>query len=454
MVGMLCLQGHILIPAGQLGVLAAAGIGFALAASLFFIPALMSMLPKARPIRSAAAATRRPPLLERVLAGFGRLVTGRPRRVIGIALGFTLLTGLGCLLVTVNTDPIRYYKNDHPVAYSARLINQGLGGFFPLSIVFEGDIKAPRILRKIDRLERALQEFPEVGNTQSIARVVRQMSRVLNDPGESGYDTIPETRDAAAQYFELYTMSGDIEDFEKLVDFPYEHAVVTARIQSSSTPVLRRVVKRVRALTAGDPDVAFVGGIADVFSDLAVKVVRGQFLSMTIALAAVTLMLMLLFRSVPAGLLAAAPLVMSTLILFGLMGFFHIELNMVTALLSSIMIGVGIDYTIHFLWRYREERISGRDPAAAARRTLETAGRGIIFNALSVIVGFSVLLLSNFLPVRFFGFLVVVSILACLIGALVFIPALCLVTRPAFLESRENPPAPRSELNQTVQKEI
>jgi predicted RND superfamily exporter protein len=107
---------------------------------------------------------------------------------------------------------------------------------------------------------------------------------------------------------------------------------------------------------------------------------------------------------------------------------------MATAMLSSIMIGVGVDYTIHFLWRYRAERRNGLGAPEAVKKTLTTTGRGIVFNALSVIVGFLVLFTSGFMPVRFFGFLVVVSIFSCLVGALVFIPALCLVFRPDFLE--------------------
>lgn len=370
---------------------------------------------------------------------------------------FTLTAIIGMVEtgIAVNTDPINYYDSDHPVAYSANLINKHLGGFFSISVVFEGDIKNPRVLKKINHIERELMQYPEVGNTQSIARVARQMSRVLNDEDEKGYDSIPDSRQAVAQYFELYTMSGDPEDFEKMVDFPYEHAVVTARINSSSTPVLRRVVERIRDMVADDPDVSFVGGISDVFSDLSVKIVGGQFISLGIALTAVTLLLMFLFRSVNAGLISALPLCLSMVILFGLMGFLHIELNMATALLSSIMIGVGIDYTIHFLWRYREERAAGLPHAQAARRTLLTAGRGIIFNAFSVIVGFAVLMLSSFVPVRFFGFLVVVSILACLIGALVFIPALCLVLKPSFLEPRSTCPVSGIKFNRTlVKKEI
>jgi predicted RND superfamily exporter protein len=100
------------------------------------------------------------------------------------------------------------------------------------------------------------------------------------------------------------------------------------------------------------------------------------------------------------------------------------------------MIGVGIDYTIHFLWRYKEERADGQDYIDAVKRTITTTGRGITFNALSVIIGFSVLLLSNFTPIRFFGFLVFVSILACLVGAMILIPAILLVFKPRFLEPK------------------
>lgn len=300
-----------------------------------------------------------------------------------------------------------------------------------------GDIKDPRVLKNIDRLEREIEKMPEIGNTMSIARVVRQMSRVLNDEGEEGYDKIPDTRNAIAQYFELYSMSGDPDDFEKMVDFPYEHALITARINTSSTPKLNKLIKRIDEMVKGDQDVKYVGGVSVVFAELARKVVEGQILSLIMATIVVSILLMITFRSVVAGLISAIPLVLSMGILFGLMGLLGIRLNIATALLSSIMIGVGIDYTIHFLWRYREERRNGLVPQEAVKKTLTTTGRGIVFNAFSVIIGFVILLFSTFLPVRFFGFLVVVSIFACLIGALILVPALCLVIKPRFLEPKD-----------------
>ncbi|MCD6332668.1 MAG: MMPL family transporter, partial [Bacteroidales bacterium] len=151
----------------------------------------------------------------------------------------------------------------------------------------------------------------------------------------------------------------------------------------------------------------------------------------------VTLLVGLIFRSFQAGLLSLIPLGMATLILFGLMGWLGIRLDAATTLLSSVMIGVGVDYTIHYLWRHRDEIRSGKTHPEAIVHTLPTTGKGIAFNALSVMVGFSVLIFSAFNPIRFFGFLVVISILACLAGAMLIIPAACQIWKPRFFEHQK-----------------
>ena len=88
--------------------------------------------------------------MERVLDGFGRLVTDHPDRVILITILLTAITSISIFSIKVNTDPINYYESDHPVAVSANLINTHLGGFFPVSVVFRGDIRDPALLKKID----------------------------------------------------------------------------------------------------------------------------------------------------------------------------------------------------------------------------------------------------------------------------------------------------------------
>jgi predicted RND superfamily exporter protein len=432
--GMLCLLGHVIIPSRQLSVLASAGILFALVASLLFIPAVVSMLPKPKPIFLDKNSKK--PILEKMLTLFGKLVTSKPRTIVTFAVISALVISVGIFFVIVDTDPNKYYPDKHPVAYSGRLVNDNLGGAQSISVVFQGDIKDPQLMDKIQSVEQELNQMAEVGNTTSIARVVLQMSRALNDPEEEGYDKVPDNRNAVAQYFELYSMSGDPDDFEKMVDFPYEHALLTARLNTASTKKMDSVINRVKQKTASDPNVKLVGGFGSILSELAHKVVDGQLVSLGLAILVVGILLMILFRSVMAGLISATPLAISVTTLFGLMGIFRIELNIATAMLSSIMIGVGVDYTIHYLWRFKEERQKGLDLKEAAKKTLTTTGRGIVFNALSVMVGFIVLFTSSFIPVRFFGFLVVVSISSCLMGALILIPSLCLVIKPKFLEPK------------------
>jgi len=436
--GMLCLQGHVMIGARQLSILASAGIVFALGASLLFIPAVVSLLPRPKPVILPESGNGKKPMLERLLAFFGSFVSRRPKTVIVGLLIFTLAASVGIFFITVDADPVKYFSKDHPVVRATDMINGNLGGVFNLSVAIEGDIKDPRIMKKIDFLETEIGKMAEVGNTTSIARIIRQMSRALNDQDEEGYDRIPGSRNAIAQYFELYSMSGDPEDFEKMIDFPYEHALISARLNTTSSPEMSRVVKQVNELVKDDEDVKYMGGTVMLFTELSRRVVEGQLISLSMAVVAVAILLMIIFRSVAAGLMSAIPIALSLIILFGLMGLMGIELGMVTALLSSIVIGVGVDYTIHFLWRYREERQKGLDSVTAVKKTLTTTGRGIVFNAFSVIIGFIVMFISNFMPVKFFGFLIVVSIFACLIGGLLLIPALCIVLKPKFLEPEIN----------------
>ena len=141
-------------------------------------------------------------------------------------------------------------------------------------------------------------------------------------------------------------------------------------------------MKHSKNLQADDPSITAIGGNGYIRSELANIVLTGTYRSLGIALLVIFILLSLIFRSVSAGLLGIIPLSISVLVLFGLMGLTGIKLDVATALLSSVMIGVGVDYSIHFLWRYREERQQNRLPKEAVITTINTTGRGIIFNAL------------------------------------------------------------------------
>jgi uncharacterized protein len=436
--GLLCLLVHVLVSAKQMGVLAAAGVGFALLASLFFIPAVLTVLPLPKPRKKGAQGVdSKASLLIRMLRAVAMGVTRRPGLTIIATAAVTAMIAAGIPLVRVDTNSVNYYPADSEVVRTANLVNDKFGGLFSISAIAEGDIKSPETMRAIDAFSTYLKAHPNVDITTSIAEVIRDMNEVIHD-GDATYDTIPETRDAIAQYFLVYSASGDPEDFDRLVDFPYAHANLSARINENSTGAIKSVVDYANAYVDAHPNGPFkrVGGIGAVFAEMVSHVVHGQALSLVLSMLVVALLVGLLFRSPAAGILSAIPLGLAMCLLFGLMGYLGVELNVATAMLSSIMIGVGVDYTIHLLWRYRQERQTGVVPVVAVERTLSSTGRGIVFNALSVIFGFSVLMISSFLPVRFFGFLVVVSIAACLLGTLVLLPPILVVLKPKFAEPK------------------
>jgi len=430
--GMLCLMSHIMVPAQELGILAAAGIGFALIASMTFMPAMMVLLPKAKPIEAGTGEEKKS-LLERLLNFAANIVTTNSKKIAIIFIVIVSLVSLGSFNLKIDTNPVNYFKEDSMVVKATNAGNKHFGGANTISIMAQGDITDFRVMKKISDFEQTITKYENVGDVNSISEIMRKMNKELHS-GEEKFNKIPTNPNAISQYFMLYETSGNLK---KLVDFNRQHALITAKIPTNSTSDIKNLVMDMREYIKKDKNspLKIVGGYGDLQSELGDAVVKGQFISLISAAIVVGIIVMFLFKSPVAGMISTIPLVLAIFSLFGLMGFFNIELNIATALLTSVMIGVGIDYTIHFLWRYREEKRT-RDTLEAVKVTLTTTGRGIIFNALSVVIGFVALMISDFLPVKFFGFLVVVSIGACLLGALLFLPALCIIFKPKFLETK------------------
>jgi predicted RND superfamily exporter protein len=431
--GISALWAHTMIPARQMALVASVGILFAIFFSLVLLPALLSLL-KRRHIAPEAAGKKTNGKWN-LLSRFAFSVVRRYRIIPLVTLSITLLISTGIFFLKVDSNEENFFPERHEVKQAARIINDKFGGSENISVMFSGDMLDPEILNRMEAYREQLEKHEAIDLTISFSGVVREISKALNDPDEPLYDCIPPTREAVAQYMELYSMNGDPEELEQLVDFNYEHAHMMIRINETATETVDGIILMLESLAANDPSIAAIGGYGYIRTELAHKVLTGTFYSLGIALLVIFLLLSLIFRSASAGFLGVIPLLISVLVLFGLMGLTGIRLDVATALLSSIMIGVGVDYTIHFLWRYREERQQDRLPKEAVITTINTTGRGIIFNAMSVIIGFVVLIISSFTPIRFFGVLVVVSIFCCLVGALVILPALILRFKFRFLET-------------------
>lgn len=430
--GVMSILTHRLIPAKQLGILAGIGITFALAASLLFVPAVLSLLKKPRSVIATDIKKRH--LLERAMYNLAYFISKNPKPVLTVTLLVTLVAALFIPQLTSDSNLARYYPEGSTVAVASDIVNKQFGGGQIINVVVEGDIKDPALLRKIDAFEKEMAKVPEVGKTTSIVRLLKLISRNLHKPGEPGYDAIPDGRGGVDFYLSEYVKLSDIKELGHLVTEDFRHAQIMVQINDEGSGTIKRVVAKVNALTAGEPQFTIVGGSGYIFAALIDEVSMGQISSLILSVIIVAFLVMLLFKSFMSGIVASIPLALALVLLFGVMGGTGIPLDIATAMLSSIMIGIGVDYTIHFLWRYRDELALGKSPEKAVRKTLRTTGRGIIFNGVSVMVGFSVLTVSVFMPVKFFGILIVLAISTCLVGALLIMPAYCIIFRPKFLE--------------------
>lgn len=174
-------------------------------------------------------------------------------------------------------------------------------------------------------------------------------------------------------------------------------------------------------------------GFAPIYKELDAKLLSSQIKSLLMALIIVFLLLSVQFRSLVGGLIGLFPIVLTLLINFGVMGHFHVALDNATMMIASLIIGIGIDYAIHFSSRFKLELKRQGDVRKALDTTLETTGVAILINAVSVGMGFLVLLLGDIVPIQRFGWLVALAMLVSSAGALTGLPALILATKARFV---------------------
>jgi len=429
--GFLTLTTHVIPSAKVLGVISGFGIVVAFVLTLTFIPAMLSILPKPP---GAVERFRHGPLT-RILDAFAALLRrhGVKLAVALVVLGMVSLTGIP--KVIVDTDPLHYFHEGDPLRKASEHVNEVFGGSVQMNVVVDGDIKDPEVLARMEEVSDFLEEQPLVSQVTSITQPIKRMNQAFHGNDEDEFK-LPTRRNVVGDFLLLYSMGADPSDFDHMVEFDYTKAQIAARVTSTSSTKQRQLVIDTQDYIEAEQDPKLfpvVTGFVSVLGVLVDLIVRGQVISLAVSLFLVMLITTILFRSLVAGVMVTFPLISAMLSVFGLMGYMEIELNVATAMLSSILIGVGVDYTIHFLWHFREHLAQEDDPWEAVRKTLHGSGRGIIVNAMSVMVGFSVMLFSNFMPIFFFGFLLTVSIASCLVAAIILLPVISILVKPRFL---------------------
>jgi predicted RND superfamily exporter protein len=399
-------------PFRSFGLFTAIGVVSAMVYSLLVTPVAIAWWPW-----STAGRARRPAVAG-WLGAFGEAAYRR-RRLLLVATGVVaLLAAVGVSRVYVQDSWMGNFDPDSRVRRAFDVVRERLLG--PMVLYIEMDtgeddgIKEPQFLESLMRLEEGVKKLPSVGGTLSVAKILRKVHREF-----TGTDTVPQKKGASA----LFLMLMEGKSYDNLWRPPYRRCLVHSFCRTDDYVIGRRDFPVLQGMV----DEHLPGVVVSYGGDFAlsyhwVRLLISSFAKAFSGSAVLVFLAVLLFsRSLRFSVLTITPILLALLLNFGVMGLLGIPFGVATSMFSSIILGIGIDYAIHL--QSKLDALGGAG-AQAARLAFASAGKAILWDAVVVISGFSVLLLSEMPPTRILGIMVALGMGASFVATYLLLPAL------------------------------
>jgi predicted RND superfamily exporter protein len=442
-------------PVRDFGWMMSVGLAVAFLTSFSLFPAVLVLFGKPQRIETGRKEFRLP-------ARLATLTELHGNAILVIALGLVILACVGIPRLSVENSFINYFRKDTEIYQGMKLIDEKLGGTAPLQVLLDLDVDrifatdedeetlmgeedddmdlwdidvasdpaywfTPFKIERIKRVHDYLDGLPEVGKVLSLASIIR-VAEDLNEGKE--FDSLELSL--------LYKRLPD-EVRQSLVDpyFSFEHneARILLRVLDSRDDLRRKqFLDRLHddfgsRLDLTARDVTVTGGLV-LYTNMLQSLYASQISSLGAVMVGIAIMFLLLFRSVSLSIIGIAPNLLAAAICLALMGLIGIPLDLMTITIAAITIGIAVDNAIHYIYRFREEFAQNRDYIETLHICHSSVGRAILYTSTTIIFGFSILVLSNFLPTIYFGVLTGLAMLVALLAALTLLPKLILVRRP------------------------
>ncbi len=421
-VGFVSLLTSEVYPIKYFGLFTAFGVMSAMVLSLIFIPAGIMTFGKPKfPGKIKKGRDEKHPLAE----SWTNKILNNKRIVFIITAVVIALSIFGLQKVWINSSFLDKFEDDSDIVQTDEFINKKFGGTTKLNVILSAErndaFKEPEVLKLLSKMQKGVDSSMQVvGSSFSLADYIERMNKVMHADDEA-YNKIPSSQNLVAQYLLLYEMSGDPENLWKEVNYDYNKANLKFQLKKDDSKSLKAAISKIEKFNDDFQDLdvkidyAGSGYKALVFTGL---ILEGQIKSLLLSLVLIVVLLSLMFRKLSIGLIGAVPITITAIMSFGVMGLLNIPLSTTTALLASIAIGIGIDFAVHFIERYRINLKAYSDKFEVASRTINHSGRAIFFNAIVVIAGFLVLTFSVFPPNRALGALVSFNMFTSFIGTM------------------------------------
>ncbi len=427
--GFLSLLTSDLKPTGEFGWLAAVGVGAAFLLSVTFLPAVLSFLPAPK---TASIRGKQALFMERLLDRLGHPTRKSSLVVLGLSGLLIALAVVGIIKVRVGVNPLNYFRHDDPVRQAIIRVDRELGGSGSFDLVIntrpEG-LKDPEVLRRLDTLEKRLESLPGVTRAFSVLDSLRETRRLLTD-GKPESAVLPDSRQMAAQ---LYLMLEGDEQFRRNVLGDYQTTRMTARVQfyvaAKLVKDIHQLQKELRQSYWDEALRIEPTGYVLLMSYMEKYMLDSQISSLLVAFSVITVMMILLMRSLRLGLFSLIPNLVPIALGLAFMAPAGIALDPGTVMIGSMALGLVVDDTVHFLVRLRRN-LATADLETAIAGAMRQTGRPIIFTSLILSLGFLTLIAGSFNPNISFGLVSAVVIVLAVVADLVMLPAALIVFRP------------------------
>jgi predicted RND superfamily exporter protein len=419
--------------------------------SFLLFPALLVLFDRTAP--TAAENTQ-----FRFTAVLARITEKHGNAVLFLSVLLTIFSVYGITRLEVENSFINYFSEDTEIHQGLKLIDQKLGGTTPLDILvyFPDEAGADDDLHdeeedefallfggagvgneedywftpyKVDRVKEVhdyLQGLDAVGKVLSLASLIR----VGENINQGAFDAF----ELAIVY---KRMPEDLKEnmINPYISIPDNEARINLRI-NDTMPDLRRneLLKQINADMAGrlglSADEFQITGLMVLYNNMLQSLFTSQIETLGVVMAGIALMLLLLFRSLSLAIIGIIPNLLAAAIILGLMGILRIPLDMMTITIAAITIGIAVDNSIHYIFRFREEYARIGNYVETLHYCHANIGNAIFYTAITIIIGFSILVLSNFIPTIYFGLLTALAMLIALLAALTLLPKLIMLWRP------------------------
>ena len=443
-------------PVIDFGLMMSAGLAVTFATSFILFPTLLLVMRK----------TEAKPSVERerfhLPAYLAHLTETQGNKILLVAVVLTAASAVGVSQLRVENSFINYFSDDTEIYQGLKLIDDKLGGTTPLEIVFkfpeetddflspedlegmsEYEIEmerefaasmasspeywfTPEKIRRIKEVHDYLDGVPEIGKVLSLASAVRVAEDVMGEELDAMLLALLYTKIPAEVRKDM---------IDPFVSIEHNEARIFARILDSKPDLRRReLLEKVRGDFVGElefeeQDVT-VSGLLVLYNNMLQSLFSSQIKTLSVVMLGIAIMFLVLFRSIPLAIIGILPNLLGAGVVLGVMGWANIPMDMMTITIAAITIGIAVDNGIHYIYRFREEYALTNDYVKTMRICHSSIGKAVFYNTLTIIVGFSILVFSNFNPTIYFGVLIAAAMFIALLAALTVLPKLILLWKP------------------------